>query len=59
MEQCSVQEYHDCKHQVDEFYNYVGKGIVLRSKIDWYEHGEKSSEYFVNLVRQNLILENS
>ena len=36
-----IQEYHNCKHQVEEIYNYITQGIILRSKVDWYEHGEK------------------
>ena len=25
----------------------------MRSKVDWYEHGEKSSKYFLNLEKRN------
>ena len=25
----------------------------MRSKTDWYEHGEKSSRYFLNLEKRN------
>ena len=52
-EETLIQEYHKCKHQLEEIYNYITQGIILRSKIDWYEHGEKSSKYFLNLEKRN------
>ena len=27
--------------------------IILRSRISWYEHGEKSSKHFLNLKKRN------
>ena len=32
--------------------NYT-EGIILRSKVNWYEHGEKFSRYFLNLEKRN------
>ena len=29
------------------------EGIIMRSKTDWYEHGEKSMKYFLNLEKRN------
>ena len=52
-EETVIQEYHDCKHQLEEIYNYITQGIILRSRVDWYEHGEKSSKYFLNLEKRN------
>ena len=52
-EETVIQEYHDCKHQLDEMYNCITQGIILHSKVDWYEHGEKSSKYFLNLEKIN------
>ena len=52
-EETVIQEYHDCKHQREEIYNYITQGITLLSKVDWYEHGEKSSKYFLNLEKRN------
>ena len=48
-----IQEYHDCKHQLEEIYSYITQGIILCSRVDWYEHGEKSSKYFLNLEKRN------
>ena len=52
-EETVIQEYYDCKHQLEKIYNYITQGIILRSKVDWYEHGEKSSKYFLNLEKRN------
>ena len=52
-EETVIQEYHDCKNQLEEIYNYITQGIILRSRVDWYEHGEKSSKYFLNLEKRN------
>ena len=46
------QEYHECKHGLEEIYNCITQGIVLHSKVDWYEHGEKSFKYFLNLEKR-------
>ena len=43
-----IEEYHKCKAELEEIYNYITKGIILRSKTDWYELGEKLTEYFLN-----------
>ena len=58
-EETVIQEYHDCKHQLEEIYNYITQGIILRSGVDWYEYGEKSSNSIFLILkretRQNLI----
>ena len=33
-----------------KIYNYITQGIILCSKVDWYEHGEKYSKYFLNPI---------
>ena len=35
-------EYIDCKNELDEIYEQKINGMRIRSKCDWYEHGEKS-----------------
>ena len=52
-EETLIQEYQKCKHQLEEIYNNVTQGIIIRSKVYWYEHGEKSSKYFLNLEKRN------
>ena len=52
-EECSLQEYNKCKQDLEEIYNYITEGIILRSKTDWYELGKKSTKYFLNLEERN------
>ena len=48
-----LDEYNKCKCDLKTLYNYITARIILRSKSDWYEHGEKSSKYFLNLEKRN------
>ena len=40
------KEYNQYKIELETLYNYITAGLILQSKISWYEHGEKSSKYF-------------
>ena len=31
-------------------YEYIAQGAIIRSRINWYEHGEQSNKYFLNLA---------
>ena len=33
--------------------NHITEVIIMRSKTDWYEHGEKSTKYFLSLKERN------
>ena len=48
-----LEEYNKCKSDLESLYNYITVGIILRSKSECYEHGEKSSKYFLNLEKRN------
>ena len=48
-----LKEYSSCKLEVESLYEYITSGIILQSKTNWYEHGEKSSKYFLNLEKRN------
>ena len=39
-------DYKVCKQQLDEIYGRKAKGIKIRSKCNWYELGEKSTNFF-------------
>ena len=61
------KEYEDCKNRLESFYDNITKGLILRSKAEWYEKGERSNNYFYNLEKSNkskthvrsLIIDNS
>ena len=38
---------------MDDLYNYITEGAILRSKVRSYEGGEKSTKYFLNLEKSN------
>ena len=40
------------KNELESLYNYVTEGITLRSEINCYEHGERSSKYFLSLEKK-------
>ena len=37
------------KYEYELLYDYVVQGSIVRSRINWYEKGEKNSKYFLNL----------
>ena len=43
------------KEKMDKIYEEEVKGIILRSRARWHEHGEKNSRYFLNLEKRNHI----
>ena len=48
-----IDEYNECKQELENLYDYITQGIMLRSRATWYEHGEKSTKYFLNLEKRN------
>ena len=48
-----IFEYKNAKAQLDDLYNYITEGEILRSKVKWYEEDEKSTKYFLNLEKSN------
>ena len=47
-----MQDYEAAKSELEGIYNYITKGIILRSRAMWYELGEKSMKYFLTLEKQ-------
>ena len=47
------QEYYKAKLEVEICYDYLTEGIIIRSRAQWYEEGERSTKYFLNLEKQN------
>ena len=39
-----IFEYKNAKAQLDDLYNYITEGAILRSKVRWNEEGEKSTK---------------
>ena len=49
------EEHNECKTQLEQIYKIKVNGIKIRSKCDWYEHGEKSSKFFLSLKKSRAI----
>ena len=41
-----LEESNKCKNKLEEIYDNIAEGAKVRSKISWYEDGEKSSKFF-------------
>ena len=56
-----LKEYNSVKQELEQIYNYITEGIILRTRKVWYKEGEKSTKYFLNLEKRNKfkIFENS
>ena len=41
-----------CKLDLENIYDKKAKGAKICSKCEWYQHGEKSTKFFLNLEKQ-------
>ena len=48
----SLRKCGSLKNNLELIHDHIGEGVSLRSKCDWYEQGEKSTELFLNLEKQ-------
>ena len=44
-------DYEEVKIELEKIYDHITDGIILRSKAQWYEEGEKGSKYFLTLEK--------
>ena len=51
----SENDYDTSKNWLENWYADYTKGAILRSKAEWYEMGEKSTKFFLNLEKRNSI----
>ena len=42
----TLGKYNCIKNELEAIYDHIAEGIRIRSKCDWYEHGEKSTKFF-------------
>lgn len=43
------------KERIEKFYEKKVEGIIVRSRVRWYEYGERNLKYFYNLEKRNYI----
>ena len=44
-------QYNSFKDKLNDIYEEISNGIKIRSRSNWYELGEKSNKYFLNLEK--------
>ena len=47
----NFEKYNICKTKLEQIYNHIAEGIKVRTKTQWYEEGEKSAKFFLNLEK--------
>ena len=45
----NVEKLENLKIEYESLYEHLSKGAIIRSRATWYEYGEKSNKYFLNL----------
>ncbi len=48
-----LKEWEDAKVELDAIHEKITEGIILRSKVNFYEKGEKNTSYFLNQIKRN------
>ena len=43
----------ELKEKLELYYDEKTRGVIIRARARWYEHGERSSKYFLNLEKRN------
>ena len=43
----------EAKEILEHFYEEKTRGIIIRARARWHEHGERSSKYFLSLEKRN------
>ena len=51
--EANFNEYTKCKNDLQRIYERTAEGVKIRSKCQWYEEGEKSTKFFLNLEKKN------
>ena len=48
-----LRDYSDAKIELEKTYDDITEGIILPSRAQWYEEGEKSTSYFLRFEKSN------
>ena len=43
----------EAREVLEQFYQEKTKGVIIRARARWHEHGERNTKYFVNLEKRN------
>ena len=53
MSETLLTEHERIQAELENLYDYIADGAILRSKTRWYEEGEKNTKYFLSLGKGN------
>ena len=53
MSEALLTEHERTQAELENLYDYIADGAILRSKARWYEEGEKNTKYFLSLEKGN------
>ena len=48
-----IRDYEMAKTELEDYYNKLTDGLIIRSKADWSEYGERSNKYFLSLEKHH------
>ena len=51
----NASRHNEAQEKLETFYEEKTKGIIIRARARWHEHGGKSTKYFLNLEKRNHI----
>ena len=43
----------EAKEILESYYEEKTRGVIIRARAQWHEHGERSTKYFLNLEKRN------
>ena len=49
----TINEYEKTSEELEQIYKQKCKGSIIRSRVKWFEEGEKNSKYFMSLGKRN------
>ena len=52
LDEDNLSKYNSIENELDVIYDHITEGMRIRSKCNWYERGEKSKHFFLNLEKQ-------
>ena len=50
--EANFNEYTQCKSDLEIIYDKIAEGFKITSKYQWYEKGEKSIKFFLNIEKK-------
>ena len=49
----NISKLNETKEKLELLYEEKTKGVIVRARARWHEHGERSTKYFLNLEKRN------